>query len=87
MTQEQFDMSIEGSRLYKDLHLDHRDAMYRAMVFIARQGGPPLSGDAREALVAHRGRARDWLSAQGNHRDLFADYERFLQAWNPIFRD
>ncbi len=78
-------MSIRESRLYKDLYLDHRDGMYRAMTFIAREGGPPLPGDAKEVLIAHRDRACDWLLAHGGGGDLLAAYERFLQHWNPVF--
>lgn len=79
--------TIRESRLYRDLHLDHRDAMYRAMTFIARNGGPPVPGDAKEALAAHRERARDWLLAREAPGDLLADYESFVQTWSPVFPD
>lgn len=80
-------MSIRESRLYQDVHLDHRDAMYRAMTFIARQGGPPLPGDTKEVLAAHREHARDWLLAQEDPGDLLSSYERFVQIWSPVFLD
>jgi hypothetical protein len=80
-------MSIRESLLYQDLHLDHHDAMYRAMTFIARQSGPPLPGDTKEVLIAHRERAQDWLLAQENPGDLLASYERFVQIWSPVFLD
>jgi hypothetical protein len=80
-------MGVKGSRLYQDLYLDHRDAMYRAMVFIAKQGGPALPGDAKEVLIAHRETARDWLLAQREQGDLLAAYARFLRLWSPVFPD
>jgi len=76
-----------NSPLYQDLHRDHRDAMYRAMAFIAGQGGPPPPGDAKEILVAHRERAREWLLAQADPVDLNARYERFRIGWSPVFAD
>ena len=80
-------MSIRESRLYQDVHLDHRDAMYRAMTFIARQSGPPLPGDAKEVLAAHREQARNWLLAHEDPGDLLSSYERFVQIWSPVFLD
>ena len=80
-------MSIEESRLFQDLYLDHRDAMYRAMSFIERHGGPAVTGDTKEILVAHRGRARDWLCAHTDTGNLSKAYERFLENWSPVFRD
>lgn len=80
-------MAIPESRLYQDLDLDHHDAMYRAMTFIARRGGPRPPGDTREALAAHRALARDWLLAQEEPGDLLADYDRFVQLWSPVFPD
>lgn len=79
--------TIRESWLYRDLHLDHRDAMYRAMTFIARQGGPLVPGDAKETLAAHREQARDWLLAQEDPGDLLVAYERFVQSWSPVFSD
>jgi hypothetical protein len=79
--------TIRESWLYRDLHLDHRDAMYRATTFIARQGGPPVPGDAKETLAAHRKQARDWLLAQEDPGDLLVAYERFVQSWSPVFSD
>lgn len=79
--------TIRESRLYRDLHLDHRDAMYRAMTFIARHGGPPVPGDEKETLAAYREQARDWLLAQEDPGNLLAAYERFVQTWSPVFPD
>jgi hypothetical protein len=76
---------IRDSRLYQDLDLNHRDSMYRAMTFIAQQGGPPPPGDRKDDLTAHRERARDWLLAQEEPGDLLATYERFRRAWSPVF--
>lgn len=77
--------ALESSRLYQDLHLDHRDAMYRAMTFIERQGGPPLPGDRLEMLTAQRAVALDWLRAQRPAGELLAAYERFVRLWSPVF--
>lgn len=79
--------AIRESRLYRDLHLDHRDAMYRATTFIARQGGPPVPGDTKETLAAHREQFRDWLLTYEGPGDLVAAYERFVQSWSPVFPD
>jgi hypothetical protein len=61
--------------------------MYRAMTFIARQGGPDVPGDTQEVLAAHRLQALAWLLAQGEPGDLLAAYDRFLQQWSPVFPD
>ena len=87
MSESRSDMGVRESRLYQDVYLDHRDAMFRATTFIARQGGPRLSGDAKEILIAQRERARDWLLAQEEPDDLLAAYECFLERWNPVFLD
>jgi hypothetical protein len=81
----QADTLVRQSRLYGDLHRDHRDAMYRAMTFIERQGGPPLAGDTTEVLVAHRERALTWLLLQPEPGDLLAAYESFAERWSPVF--
>ena len=78
---------IRESWLYQDLDLDHRDSMYRAMTFIAQRGGPPPAGNTKEALIAHREQARDWLLAQKEPGDLLAAYERFRRVWSPVFLD
>jgi hypothetical protein len=78
---------IRDSRLYQDLDLNHRDSMYRAMSFIAQQGGPRPPGNQKEALIGHRERARDWLLAQKEPGDLLAAYERFRRTWSPVFLD
>jgi hypothetical protein len=75
------------SRLYKDLYLDHRDAMYRALTFIERQGGPAVSGDTKEALMSQRDLARDWLFAQTAPQRLLREYEQFAKNWSPVFPD
>jgi hypothetical protein len=80
-------MSISESRLYQDLYLDHHDAMYRAMTFIAHHGGPGPPGNTRDVLATHREVARDWLLAQEDPGKLLAAYERFLQHWSPVFPD
>ena len=87
MSETSSDSALRESRLYQDLHLDHRDAMYRAMTFIARRGGPCPPGDSKEALIGHRGPARDWLLAQEEPSDLLAAYERLLERWSPVFPD
>jgi hypothetical protein len=81
------DKLVRESQLYQDLDLNHRDAMYRAMTFIARRGGPPPPGDKKDVLTAHRARARAWLLAQEEPGDLLAIYESFRRSWNPVFLD
>ncbi|MCI0535976.1 MAG: hypothetical protein L0Z50_12190 [Verrucomicrobiales bacterium] len=78
-------VTVRESRLYQDLDLDHRDAMYRAMTFVARHGGPPLPGDTKELLQAHRDEAKNWLLAQERVGVLLAAYEHFVQHWDPVF--
>lgn len=72
-------MLVRECRLYQDVYLDHRDAMYRAMTFIARRGGPRLPGDAKEVLIADRDRAPDWMLAQEEPGDLFTAYKCFWE--------
>lgn len=74
-------------RLYEDLYLEHRDAMYRALTFIERRGGPALTGDTREILVNSRDRSREWLDAQSDRADLLKAYDQFVATWSPVFLD
>ena len=87
MSKTRYDRLIQKSRLYQDLYLDHRDTMYRAMTFIARNGGPLPAGDTKEVLAEHRERDRDWLLVQEKPGDFLAAYEHFLQSWSPVFKD
>jgi hypothetical protein len=79
------DKYIRESRLYQDLYLNHRDAMYRAITFIANNGGPGYSGDTKAELIAHRDQAHAWLIAQENLDELFAAYASFVARWSPVF--
>lgn len=81
------DTEFMKSRLHEDLYLDHRDAMYRALSFIERRGGPALTGDTREILVNSRDRAREWLEAQSDSAGLSKAYEQFVETWSPVFHD
>lgn len=87
MSATRSEMLLRDSRLRRDLYLDHRDAMYRAMTFIARRGGPHLPGQTKEDLVTHRQEACDWLLAQEDPGELLDEYDHFWQSWSPIFPD
>ena len=76
-----------NSRLHEDLYLEHRDAMYRALTFIERRGGPALTGDTMEILVNSRDRSREWLDAQNDRADLLKAYDQFVETWSPVFLD
>jgi hypothetical protein len=81
------DVLVRQSRLYQDVNLDHRDAMYRAMTFIERRGGPKLPDHTKEDLIAHREQARDWLLGQLQPGDLLTAYDLFVERWSPVFPD
>lgn len=76
---------LQGSRLARDLHLDHRDALYRALTFLARHGGPPVAGDTLAELAAQRQKALDWLNGRDDGASLVAAYEAFTRNWSPVF--
>ncbi|MFN4079875.1 MAG: hypothetical protein ACK4NS_03150 [Saprospiraceae bacterium] len=78
---------IKKTQLYQDLYQNSREAMYRAMSFIEKQGGPPLSGTTKKALKAHRPQAAKWLKTQANHASINETYVEFVRIWSPIFPD
>ena len=80
---------MEPSRLHRDLTGVGRDATYRAMSFIARQGGPRIEGVASDPanLDSQRAGMLAWLQAQPNHAALANNYLRYCEQWSPIFRD
>lgn len=68
---------------------ENRDAMYRAMSYIARSGGPKIAGpvDDRANLKAQRGAMTAWLQAQRDIQRLTQDYEKYRERWSPVFKD
>jgi hypothetical protein len=82
-------MSIRASRLYQDLHADSRDLMYRAMMYIARCGGPTIIGspDARTNLLASRGPMLEWLLGRPDRGRILEEYAEYLERWSPVFND
>jgi hypothetical protein len=82
-------MSTDQSPLYLDLSGDHHDAMFCAMSYVVRQGGPALVGSPADtaALRANRARMLAWLSAQPNRDALVAGYPAFKTAWSPVYPD
>lgn len=80
---------MDPSRLHQDLTGAGRDAAYRAMSFIARQGGPRIEDAASDPanLDAQRAGMLAWLQAQPNLAALANDYLRHCEHWSPIFRD
>jgi hypothetical protein len=77
--------SLQGSRLAHDLHLNHRDSLYRALTFLARHGGLPVAGDTLEELAAQRQGALDWLDRRNDVASLVTAYEAFTRNWSPVF--
>jgi len=80
---------LESCSLYQDLMSEARDPMYRAMSYIARQGGPKILGPADELanLKAHRAAMAAWLQAQEDVQRLAEDYAQYRVRWSPVFRD
>lgn len=80
---------LSGSSLYQDLLSRSRDPMYRAMCYIARQGGPKIVGPADDLvnLKAHRGAMIAWLRVQDNLQTLVQDYGEYRERWSPFFKD
>ncbi len=87
MSTNRLENLIRNSRLYQDLWLDHRDAMYRAMTFIAQRGGPATEDNTKQSLIMHRSKALNWLLAQKDLDCLLAAYEDYLRLWSPVFID
>jgi len=79
-------MSNQHSRLLQDLYSAQRDVMYRAISFIALQGGPEAQGDDRNALEANRELAEQWLLLQDD-KAISGKYGEFVQTWSPVFSD
>lgn len=63
--------------------------MYRAMSYIARQGGPKIVGPADDLtnLKAHRGTMLAWLQTQHDPQRLAEDYVQYRKRWSPFFKD
>lgn len=82
-------MNPNDSALHDDLTGKSHDAIYRAMSFIAKQGGPQIDGsvDDFENLVAHRACMLAWLQAHHEPTTLANGYLAFRDRWSPIFKD
>lgn len=78
-----------GSRLERDLAAGSRDALYRAMSYAVRHGGPPIAGaaDDRANLEAQRAGVLSWLRAQADPATLVREYEEYCERWSPAFKD
>lgn len=78
-----------NSSLYLDLTADSRDAMYRAMSYIQRCGGPSIVGSADDLLDLRVNRARhlDWLSGRQGVARIIGEYEEFRKRWSPVYTD
>ena len=86
-TQKMSGTSIQQSRLFQDLYHPQHDVMFRAMSFIALQGGPVVHGDDRPALEANREYAEQWLMSRQEHKILSKKYQDFVRTWSPVFVD
>jgi hypothetical protein len=82
-------MSIHNSNLYKDLISDLRDAMYCAMTYITRCGGPSIAGPADDLvnLQANRETMLEWLLAQRGKDKIVEEYAEYKERWSPVFMD
>lgn len=80
---------LPDSLLYRDLTEGARDAMYRAMSYVALRGGPPISGPADDLanLRAHRAGMLGWLQAQPDLATLVQEYLEYRERWSPVFKD
>ena len=81
--------SVQDSRWYQDLHADSRDCMYRAMMYVARCGGPTIVGspDERNNLHASRGPILEWLLGRPDRNTILEAYAEYLERWSPVFPD
>lgn len=78
-----------GSLLDQDLTGSARDALYRAISYVARRGGPQLAGAADDLanLQAQRAGMLAWLAAQADLAQLVRDYAEYRERWSPVFKD
>lgn len=76
------------NRLQHDLAQGGRDAVYRAMSFVAREEGPAFPTVPHQGGdTALRQDMLDWLVTHPAAVDIAASYERFCRDWSPVFQD
>lgn len=78
-----------GTQLADDLASTRRDALYRALDYLAARGGPALTGDPAELanLQAQREPMRRWWLAAPQADALAQDYPTHCARWSPRFAD
>jgi hypothetical protein len=84
-------MQKPDSLLQRDLTSDSRDAIYRALSFIARNGGPKVPVGMLN-LAQWKQAARPslaWLQDQSPERvnEMEARYKEYIDKWSPSFTD
>ena len=80
---------VSESSLYEDLRANSQDAMYRAMSYITRCGGPSIVGSPDDVanLVASRGPIIAWLLERQDKDKIVEEYAEYRRRWSPIFPD
>lgn len=75
-------------RLQHDLADGGRDAAYRAMSFVAREGGPGIAMTSDDGDDMPRRREMlGWLAGHPAPAGLAESYEQYCRDWSPIFQD
>lgn len=77
------------NQLAGDLADTRRDALYRALSYLAARGGPPIRGDPADpaTLRAQREAMRAWWLASPQAAALAHDYLCHCAQWSPQFKD
>lgn len=75
--------------LAEDLASPRRDALYRAMDYLAARGGPRIAGDPADLanLQAQREAMRRWWLGAPQAAALAQDYPTHCARWSPRFAD
>lgn len=78
---------VSQGGLYEELQAQSHDAMYRAMSYLTRCGGPSIKGSPDDVanLIASRRPMLAWLGQRHDKDKIVEGYAEFRRTWSPIY--
>ena len=80
---------VSAGGLLEELQSNSHDAMYRAMSYIRRCGGPSITGSPDDVanLIASRTTILAWLAERHDKEKITDGYSSFKSIWSPVYSD
>jgi hypothetical protein len=79
----------KADQIESDLQSEKRDVVFRAMVFLSRNGGPTIASEemTNETLGDEAAKAIAWYQTLENKEEMLNKYPEHILQWNPVFQD